>query len=56
MKRNPRREGKRNVGIAEKSNEMVEAIPHAAPSSGAERMVVSTADGVPIALSGFIAF
>jgi len=52
MKRKPRWEGKRKVGIAEKRREIVLAIPKALPSNGAVSSAVRSALGAMSARTG----
>lgn len=47
--------GKRKVGIAEKREETVLAIPNAVPSNGAVRRAVITVDGAMSARTGRMA-
>lgn len=55
MKRNPKWEGKRSVGIVEKRRETVLAMPKAVPSIGAMKSAVRMAFGATRARTGRIA-
>ncbi len=52
MKRKPRWEGKRKVGIAESRRDIEPAIPKAVPRRGAVRRVIRRVDGATRARMG----